>query len=308
MTNSAASTMRGMALAALMNGAQHVGQEPAAAEDDAEHHAGERADARTRATASSSVYRDLRPDRALCGAGREPLDQLVPDRRSASSRRTGRSSRSRPAPSCRATPTTSSDTDDVASPAKPARRAAVTGLRRSRSSRLVGPWPSTSHAALPAAPSRVRSRPRRAATPRSPGRCSRNSGVRRISSTSRGRSSGTSNEPFTVAGPAVMTTTRSAERDGLLQVVRHEDHRGLAARPQPQQLVLHEAAGLHVERGERLVHEQDRRLVDERLGERDALAHAAGELVRVVVLEPAEPDPVDPVPAFARASAFVAPR
>jgi hypothetical protein len=84
------------------------------------------------------------------------------------------------------------------------------------------------------------------------------------------------------------------ERDRLLEVVRHEHHRGPGALPEPQQLVLHQRPGLHVQRAERLVHQHDLRLVDQRLGQRDPLAHAAGELVWVVLRERAQPDPLDP--------------
>ena len=46
------------------------------------------------------------------------------------------------------------------------------------------------------------------------------------------------------------------------------------------QLELHLLAQLQVERAERLVEQQHARAVDERAGERDALALAAGELDR----------------------------
>lgn len=49
--------------------------------------------------------------------------------------------------------------------------------------------------------------------------------------------------------------------------------------------LLTQGPGLHVERGERLVHEQDLGVVDERGRESDALALAAGRLVGVTVLE-----------------------
>jgi hypothetical protein len=52
-----------------------------------------------------------------------------------------------------------------------------------------------------------------------------------------------------------------------------------------EQLVLHQVARLHVERAEGLVHQEHARPVDERRGQRHALAHAPGELVRVVALE-----------------------
>ncbi len=45
-----------------------------------------------------------------------------------------------------------------------------------------------------------------------------------------------------------------------------------------------------VERAERLVHQELGRIVDQRPADRDALAHAAGQLVRILVLEAGEPD------------------
>ena len=108
---------------------------------------------------------------------------------------------------------------------------------------------------------------------------------------------------LTVAGPGGHHHDPVGERDRLGEVVGDEDDGRAGARPQVEQLVLHELAGLHVERAERLVHQQDRRLVDQRLGQRDALAHAAGELVGVVVLEAGQADPLDPV-----AGPVVAPR
>src|SRR6266542_3374235 len=84
------------------------------------------------------------------------------------------------------------------------------------------------------------------------------------------------------------------ERDRFLQVVRDEDDGGTGTGPQPQQLVLHEAARLHIEGAEWLVHQHDLRLVHQGLCQRDPLAHAAGELMRVVRLEAGEPDPLDP--------------
>ena len=54
---------------------------------------------------------------------------------------------------------------------------------------------------------------------------------------------------------------------------------GLQLLHQPQDLRLRR----HVERGRRLVGDQDLRVVDERHRDHHALAHAARELVRVVV-------------------------
>ncbi len=53
--------------------------------------------------------------------------------------------------------------------------------------------------------------------------------------------------------------------------------------PDLQKLVLQHLARLHVDRGERLVHQQDLRILREGARERGALLHAAGDLVRVVL-------------------------
>src|ERR1700758_4392110 len=73
------------------------------------------------------------------------------------------------------------------------------------------------------------------------------------------------------------------ERNRFFEVVRDEHHRARIRRPQLQQLVLHQRASLHVERGERLIHQQDFRLVDESLRERHTLSHAARQLMRIVL-------------------------
>src|SRR3989441_4648628 len=63
--------------------------------------------------------------------------------------------------------------------------------------------------------------------------------------------------------------------DRFLEVVRDEYHRSAGRGPQLQQFVLHQRACLHVERAERLVHQQDSGLVDQRLRQSGALAHAS---------------------------------
>ena len=55
--------------------------------------------------------------------------------------------------------------------------------------------------------------------------------------------------------------------------------------PDAEQQLLHQLAGLVVERAERLVHQQHARVVGQRARQRDALLHAARQLLRVVVLE-----------------------
>src|SRR2546422_9748987 len=49
------------------------------------------------------------------------------------------------------------------------------------------------------------------------------------------------------------------ERDRFLEIVGDEEHRVARVRPEVEQLVLHEVARLHVERAERLVHQQHAR-------------------------------------------------
>ena len=68
------------------------------------------------------------------------------------------------------------------------------------------------------------------------------------------------------------------------------DEGGPGALLDPLQLELHLAAELQVEGAERLVEQQRGGAVDERAGERDALALAAGELGRAAVLVAVEAD------------------
>ena len=69
-----------------------------------------------------------------------------------------------------------------------------------------------------------------------------------------------------------------AERDRLGDVVGDEDD-GLAAEvPEPQEILLQLHPRLRVERAERLVHQDHRRIVDQRADQRGALAHAAGQV------------------------------
>src|ERR1044072_8384392 len=84
------------------------------------------------------------------------------------------------------------------------------------------------------------------------------------------------------------------KRDRLLEVVRDEHHRLPVRRPDLEQLVLHQMARLDVERRERLVHEDDLGIENQRLPEGGALSHAAGKLVRIASAEAAEPDALQP--------------
>ncbi|MNI58431.1 hypothetical protein D3C73_1135430 [compost metagenome] len=83
-----------------------------------------------------------------------------------------------------------------------------------------------------------------------------------------------------------------------------EDHRAAILLPQPQQFVLHQVAGVDVQRRERLVHQDHLRLDDQRLRHLHALALAAGQLVRVAVLEARQADLGQPGIGFGLALGF----
>ena len=103
------------------------------------------------------------------------------------------------------------------------------------------------------------------------------------------------------AGPADMITTRSASAIAFLQVVGNEQDGFAVARPQAEQQVPHDLARLSVERAEGFVHQQDLGIADQHLGETDALALAARELVRVAVAEGGKTDALEPaLPPFER--------
>src|SRR5262245_30466313 len=83
------------------------------------------------------------------------------------------------------------------------------------------------------------------------------------------------------------------EEHSLVDLVSHEQRGGLGAREDFQQFHLHEFARLRVERGERLVEQQELRLYRESARDIHALAHAAGELVRIVLGKASESDELD---------------
>ena len=83
------------------------------------------------------------------------------------------------------------------------------------------------------------------------------------------------------------------EEHGLGDRVGHEDDGGAGLGADADELGLHALAGHLVEGAERLVHQQQPRALGERARDRDALLHAAGELVGVPVGEVAEADQLD---------------
>ena len=62
---------------------------------------------------------------------------------------------------------------------------------------------------------------------------------------------------------------------------------------QAEQFVVELLAGDLVERAERLVEQEDLRIHHQRAGQRATHLHAAGELLRILLLEPVEPDEGD---------------
>ena len=94
-------------------------------------------------------------------------------------------------------------------------------------------------------------------------------------------------------GRADMTAIALGEEHRLLHVVGDKNHGLARALPDAQEFALHQAAGLRVERAERLVHQQDPRVDRQGAGDRGALLHAARELRRVAVLEPRQADELD---------------
>ena len=69
-----------------------------------------------------------------------------------------------------------------------------------------------------------------------------------------------------------------------------EQHGLVGILPNPEQELLHQRAGLAVERAKGLVHEQNFRIIGERARQCHALHHPAGELFWIGALETLEPD------------------
>ena len=87
------------------------------------------------------------------------------------------------------------------------------------------------------------------------------------------------------------------EQHGFVEVVRDEDDCDVDLAPDLEQVGLHPRTRLRVQGRERLVHEQDARPHRQRPGDRHALLHATGELMRVGIGEFIQADQREP---FAR--------
>jgi hypothetical protein len=95
------------------------------------------------------------------------------------------------------------------------------------------------------------------------------------------------------SGPRRHDEDPVGEEDRLVQVVRDEEHRLTPIFPQPKKLELQADFRLGIERAERLIHQHDLRVLREQRRELAALAHTAGKLARVVVLEAAKSHRLD---------------
>ena len=87
-----------------------------------------------------------------------------------------------------------------------------------------------------------------------------------------------------------------AHEDGLLDVVGHQQdgaQRQLALHPQVHEVGAQGLGGQHVEGGEWLVHQQQLGMHHQAPGEAHPLAHAAGQLLGIGVLEAVQADQVD---------------
>ena len=82
--------------------------------------------------------------------------------------------------------------------------------------------------------------------------------------------------------PALHDGDAGADLQRLVEIVADEDDGALQLPLQLEQLVLQLGADQRIERRERLVHQQDRRVGGEGARQADALLHAAGQLVRVL--------------------------
>ena len=97
------------------------------------------------------------------------------------------------------------------------------------------------------------------------------------------------------------TTTSSASRDRLRDAVRHEQH-GRAVRATGRAARVEPLASQRIERAERLVEQQDRRLESERARDCDALAHATDNWCGYASAKPAMPTSTSSVRARSRRS------
>ena len=83
------------------------------------------------------------------------------------------------------------------------------------------------------------------------------------------------------------------EKHRLFDVVGDENRGEAFPAPEGHELRLQRQTRQRIELAERLVEQQQGRIVDERAGERGALSHAAGELMGIGLAEVAKTDEVE---------------
>src|SRR5437899_470507 len=95
------------------------------------------------------------------------------------------------------------------------------------------------------------------------------------------------------AGTGAHDDDAAAEENRLFDIMGDEQDGLLLAFPDAEQHFLHQHTGLIIQRPERFVEQQDLGIVGERAGDRRALLHAAGELLRPVIPKAGQADPMD---------------
>src|ERR1700704_1259177 len=101
----------------------------------------------------------------------------------------------------------------------------------------------------------------------------------------RGRAKGIVKSSTIVAGRRVMTSTRSARNTASRMLCVTNSAVLVYCCHKSSSRLIHLIARNGIERAERLVHQQELRVVDERPADRDALAHPARQLMRLLVRE-----------------------
>src|SRR5215217_75548 len=98
------------------------------------------------------------------------------------------------------------------------------------------------------------------------------------------------------AGPTGHDHDSISQRDGLGQVMSHKQNGLVGSFPELQKLSLKNELELCVQRSEWLIHQERLGVINERPRKCDALAHSAGKLSRIVLLESVQADHVDVFP------------
>ena len=93
--------------------------------------------------------------------------------------------------------------------------------------------------------------------------------------------------------PSAEHDDTGSEKHRLLDIMGHENRRETLPAPQGDQLLLQRQPRQRIELAERLIKQQQGRIVDERAGKRGALSHAARELMRISPAEVSKADQIE---------------